>query len=215
MELCGSVGPSVHLYTWSSTQTGLWHPYHIQSMIHVAPNLHAADSACHRNLFVYSFSFFFPGLQAEENDLLGKWKTTKRETSVMVCLLSPLTKSGCISCDWLVYYLCSDLSNIRLMGGATRCDGELEMKLDNVWKPVDDPSFDWNLRTAAVVCRQLDCGSAVSAKIKYSNQHVWKIKASSLQSGFAPRDSMKPRYSSSSMEITCSGNTVSDTNHDL
>ncbi|XP_070782379.1 CD5 antigen-like [Enoplosus armatus] len=95
--------------------------------------------------------------------------------------------------------------NIRLMGGATRCAGGLEMKLHNDWKPVDDHMFDWNLRTAAEVCRQLDCGSVVSAKIKhnYLVRHVWKMNASSVQSVKSVQ-SMKPQYSSSSMEITCS-----------
>ncbi|XP_044047659.1 scavenger receptor cysteine-rich type 1 protein M130-like [Siniperca chuatsi] len=101
-----------------------------------------------------------------------------------------------------------ETGNIRLMGGATRCAGELEMKLHNDWKPVDDDiSFGWNLRTAAIVCRQLDCGSAVSTKIK--NKYlgpVWKINASSVQSGSALRDyiSMTSQSSSSSLEITCS-----------
>ncbi|XP_071360716.1 CD5 antigen-like [Trachinotus anak] len=98
--------------------------------------------------------------------------------------------------------------DIRLNGGANRCAGGLEMKLHNDWKPVDDLYFGWNLRTSAAVCKQLDCGSAVSAKIKESilSSFVWKINTSSIQSDSAPRQyvSMKPQYSFSSLEITCS-----------
>ncbi|XP_045904015.1 uncharacterized protein LOC123970161 [Micropterus dolomieu] len=82
------------------------------------------------------------------------------------------------------------------------------MKLYNDWKPVDDPLFGWDLRTADLVCRQLDCGSAVSAKIKdnRSVRHVWKINASSVLSASALRDykSVTPQNSSTSLEITCS-----------
>lgn len=104
---------------------------------------------------------------------------------------------------------CSDPSNIRLIGGATHCAGELQMNLKSKWKPVDDPRFDWNLRTADVICRWLNCGSAVSAKIKYTAQSrkVWKVNASYVQSESVLRKyaSMMSQPSSSSLEITCTG----------
>ncbi|XP_056227161.1 scavenger receptor cysteine-rich type 1 protein M130-like [Seriola aureovittata] len=82
------------------------------------------------------------------------------------------------------------------------------MKLHNDWKPVDDLSFDWNLRTSAALCRQLDCGSAVSSKINsgFSTKLVWKIDTSSVWSDSAPTEyvSEKPHYSFTSVEIICS-----------
>ncbi|XP_041642039.1 scavenger receptor cysteine-rich type 1 protein M130-like [Cheilinus undulatus] len=98
--------------------------------------------------------------------------------------------------------------NIRLTGGASRCAGQLQMKFNNVWRPVDDPKFGWNLKTAASVCQKLDCGSALSAKIqqKYTSRLVWKVKASSVQSASALREDVKmqSQYSLSSLDITCS-----------
>ncbi|CAJ1053219.1 scavenger receptor cysteine-rich type 1 protein M130-like [Xyrichtys novacula] len=81
------------------------------------------------------------------------------------------------------------------------------MKFNNEWKSVDDPKFGWNLRTAAAVCEELKCGSALSAKVQqsFTRRLVWKIEASSFQSGFAlgHNVSMKAQYSASSLEIIC------------
>ena len=45
--------------------------------------------------------------------------------------------------------------------GDSRCSGTLEIK-HGEWRPVG--SFGWTLKDAAVACRELDCGSAVSMK---------------------------------------------------
>ncbi|XP_078139139.1 scavenger receptor cysteine-rich type 1 protein M130-like, partial [Centroberyx gerrardi] len=74
---------------------------------------------------------------------------------------------------------CSEADDIRLVGRASRCAGGLEMKQHDwktgSWKPVDDKY--WNLKSAAVVCRQLDCGSAVSTERREdsSERSVWLI----------------------------------------
>lgn len=58
--------------------------------------------------------------------------------------------------------LCSVMSgDVRLVGGTTPCSGELEQKQKGEWTAVEVKVKDWNLATAAAVCRQLDCGSAV------------------------------------------------------
>ncbi|XP_075330669.1 antigen WC1.1-like [Odontesthes bonariensis] len=92
---------------------------------------------------------------------------------------------------------------VRLAGGGGRCAGRLEVKDEGNWMAVDDAliGFVWTLRSAAAVCRQLDCGSVVSFQ---------RIRP--------PSDSPKPLHSVlsslnlfrihpipvSSVEITCS-----------
>uniref|UniRef100_A0AAZ1WY38 Deleted in malignant brain tumors 1 protein-like n=1 Tax=Oreochromis aureus TaxID=47969 RepID=A0AAZ1WY38_OREAU len=56
--------------------------------------------------------------------------------------------------------ICSDL--IRLAGsGSTRCSGRVEIFHNNIWGTISD--YNWNLNDAEVVCRQLNCGSALQA----------------------------------------------------
>ncbi|XP_030010358.1 T-cell differentiation antigen CD6-like [Sphaeramia orbicularis] len=53
--------------------------------------------------------------------------------------------------------------HFRLVGGASRCHGDLEMKRQNgSWKPVDG-SY-WYRKLGNRVCAELDCGSAVSLR---------------------------------------------------
>uniref|UniRef100_A0A3Q0R604 SRCR domain-containing protein n=1 Tax=Amphilophus citrinellus TaxID=61819 RepID=A0A3Q0R604_AMPCI len=65
--------------------------------------------------------------------------------------------------------------DVRLVGGASRCAGILEVKHLGDWRPVD--FFNWTLKAPAVVCEHLDCGSALTFRRR--PQHpasVWKIK---------------------------------------
>lgn len=57
---------------------------------------------------------------------------------------------------------CSDGSSLemRLMNGGNRCLGRIEIKFQGQWGTVCDDNF--NRDHASVVCKQLECGSAVS-----------------------------------------------------
>ncbi|CAI5689249.1 unnamed protein product [Oreochromis niloticus] len=70
--------------------------------------------------------------------------------------------------------ICSDL--IRLAGsGSSRCSGRVEVYHDNVWGTVSD--YNWVVNDAEVVCRQLNCGSALeatpSSKFGAGTGQVW------------------------------------------
>ncbi|XP_038549771.1 scavenger receptor cysteine-rich type 1 protein M160-like isoform X2 [Micropterus salmoides] len=105
---------------------------------------------------------------------------------------------------------CSEPDNVQLVGGSSRCAGELEVKQQGQWRIVDDQTSDWNLKTADVVCKRLDCGSAVSTGRRTFNWYrlIWGIRSTCLQSESAVRECVFTSLdlSLSNLEIKCSGN---------
>ncbi|XP_032396113.1 scavenger receptor cysteine-rich type 1 protein M130 isoform X2 [Etheostoma spectabile] len=110
---------------------------------------------------------------------------------------------------------CSESNNFQLVGGSSRCAGELEMKKDGEWSQVDVKDSAWNLKAADVVCRHLDCGSAVSTGRKEMGWYrlIWIISSTCLQYKSAIRECILIKYSTSlsNLEIICSGNTTPTT----
>ncbi|XP_033986678.1 scavenger receptor cysteine-rich type 1 protein M130-like, partial [Trematomus bernacchii] len=94
---------------------------------------------------------------------------------------------------------------VRLVGGESHCTGALELKLQGEWRPVDGIPT-WTLEAAGVLCRELDCGSAVSVgeREESSESSAWRIRPECVQSGSALRECATASYSSYFLTLTCS-----------
>uniref|UniRef100_A0AAV2K235 SRCR domain-containing protein n=1 Tax=Knipowitschia caucasica TaxID=637954 RepID=A0AAV2K235_KNICA len=66
---------------------------------------------------------------------------------------------------------------LRLVGGASRCAGTVELRLRGEWRRVWKNSEVWTEEDSAAVCRDLDCGSAVSGRKRrgFPDSLVWWI----------------------------------------
>ncbi|KAK3518250.1 hypothetical protein QTP70_034618, partial [Hemibagrus guttatus] len=62
-----------------------------------------------------------------------------------------------------LYITCSDPRSIRLVGSGGDCAGRLEVFHSGLWGTMCDDS--WDIEDAQVVCRQLQCGVALSTHI--------------------------------------------------
>uniref|UniRef100_A0A3B4XJ18 SRCR domain-containing protein n=1 Tax=Seriola lalandi dorsalis TaxID=1841481 RepID=A0A3B4XJ18_SERLL len=123
------------------------------------------------------------------------------ESALLDCRSSDSARTTC-SPGKAVGLTCSE--PVRLVGEASRCAGTLEVKLWK-WRPVDD--YYWTLKAAAVACRDLDCGSAVSTRREQSSKRsVWRINTDCVHSGFTLRECSSPSDSSVfTLKLTCSG----------
>uniref|UniRef100_A0A3B5QGI6 SRCR domain-containing protein n=1 Tax=Xiphophorus maculatus TaxID=8083 RepID=A0A3B5QGI6_XIPMA len=102
---------------------------------------------------------------------------------------------------------CSDQDDIRLVGEASRCAGRLEMLHQEEWRPVAVWLRYWTMNSVAVVCAELDCGSAVSARnsMEASYRPVWWISSDCFQSGSALKNCLpSDEIFDHSSEIICS-----------
>ncbi|XP_070708262.1 scavenger receptor cysteine-rich type 1 protein M130-like [Pempheris klunzingeri] len=123
------------------------------------------------------------------------------ESALLDCRSSGSARDTC-SPGKAVGLTCSEPDHVRLVGGSSRCAGTLELKLGE-WRPVS--GSDWTLKEAAAVCRQLDCGSAASTKIRIesSRKLSWWISSDCVQSGSSLRECISVDFCTSVMEMTC------------
>uniref|UniRef100_A0A669CL85 SRCR domain-containing protein n=1 Tax=Oreochromis niloticus TaxID=8128 RepID=A0A669CL85_ORENI len=122
------------------------------------------------------------------------------ESALLDCRSSGSARNSC-SPGKAVGLTCSESDDVRLVGGANRCGGTLQVKHLGEWKPLQ--FIDCTLKEAAVVCKHLDCGSAVSVE-QSSQSSVWGVNSTCVQSGSALRNCVTSEYFSSAVELTCS-----------
>uniref|UniRef100_A0A8C6SKQ9 SRCR domain-containing protein n=1 Tax=Neogobius melanostomus TaxID=47308 RepID=A0A8C6SKQ9_9GOBI len=102
---------------------------------------------------------------------------------------------------------------LRLVGGASRCEGTVEAELRGEWRRVVtyDPfgSGSWDLESAAAVCRGLDCGSPVSTEKRDGSDQskLWVVLTDCVKKSSAVRDCLYDYDDSSNalLQVICSG----------
>ncbi|XP_030649949.1 LOW QUALITY PROTEIN: antigen WC1.1-like [Chanos chanos] len=81
------------------------------------------------------------------------------ESHIFFCPMSPSQSQNC-SHDNDVGLICSAYTDFRLVNGSDSCCGRVELQYLSEWGTVCDAS--WDTRASNVLCRQLNCGSAVA-----------------------------------------------------
>uniref|UniRef100_A0AAX7VJQ1 Uncharacterized protein n=1 Tax=Astatotilapia calliptera TaxID=8154 RepID=A0AAX7VJQ1_ASTCA len=122
------------------------------------------------------------------------------ESALLDCRSSGSARSSC-SPGKAAGLTCSE--PVRLVGGASRCAGTLEVK-QRLWRSVE--ASGWTLTDAAVACRELDCGSAVLTGRRNASWDgpTWKIKPDCVKSGSTLRECATSSQSSTVLELICS-----------
>ena len=100
---------------------------------------------------------------------------------------------------------------MRLVDRGSRCAGIVELKYEEEWRQLEIRSI-WSIKHAAVVCRELDCGSAVSTREYDGAEYLlaWEFVSNCAGTESALRECghMKNTFNTYSFtEVICSGNT--------
>ena len=106
---------------------------------------------------------------------------------------------------------CTESGDVRLVGGTSDCNGRLEMNHQGEWRPVL-AWFDWNSMSSSVVCRQMDCGSAVSTEFTSSStpEPGWMIPSSCVgsETSLVECGPVKSYDANVTLKVSCSGKTM-------
>ncbi|NWI22987.1 C163A protein, partial [Sula dactylatra] len=87
---------------------------------------------------------------------------TGREETLTQCQARPWGHSNCNHGEDAGVVCSEEVQlQVRLADGPNRCAGRVEVLHEHQWGTICDDS--WDLKDAKVICRQLGCGTAVSA----------------------------------------------------
>ncbi|XP_045572311.1 deleted in malignant brain tumors 1 protein [Salmo salar] len=95
-----------------------------------------------------------------------------KESLLLDCDTSDRENNTCLPGN-AVGLTCSEPDDVRLVGGGSRCAGGVERYDQGEWRTVGADAEQRMNNTAAVVCRQLGCGSTVS--VTPGNTSKWSL----------------------------------------
>ncbi|XP_033989445.1 scavenger receptor cysteine-rich type 1 protein M130-like, partial [Trematomus bernacchii] len=126
------------------------------------------------------------------------------ESALLDC--SSASERNTCSPGTAVSLTCSEPGGVRLVGGESRCAGDLEVEHQGEWRPVGGSYSFWTLKEAGVACRELDCGSAVSVRERKGSsvRPVWRISSDCVESGSPLRECAEASSSPYILTLTCS-----------
>ncbi|XP_055011902.1 T-cell differentiation antigen CD6-like [Boleophthalmus pectinirostris] len=116
----------------------------------------------------------------------------------------PRSNSSTCSSGATVNLTCSE--PLRLVGGASRCAGTVELRLIGEWRRVEERYGDWYQEDTTALCRDLDCGSAVYGEEKsgFPQSRVWRVTSDCVKKS-SVRECVSDSFSSSwGLEVKCS-----------
>ncbi|KAM3616526.1 uncharacterized protein V6R79_019394 [Siganus canaliculatus] len=104
--------------------------------------------------------------------------------------------------------VCGDSDEVRLVGGASRCAGSLQLRHEGEWRLLNFLHSSWNLKAASGICHRLKCGSALNVGITStgSGRATWWVRESCLRSRSLLKECVltTEEHGYSSVELTCS-----------